>query len=138
MNSEDPTQLLAFIRGDTAFRGGRFEEAITWFKQALTERPDTVDILFALGNSYLAAKKQLKAERSYRLALAVATPADVPGIRVNLGIALLELGKLEAAIEQYKLVPASSDASHKAKRNLLLAQEMLAAPPKRKPQRGRR
>jgi Flp pilus assembly protein TadD len=129
------TELLAFVRGDSAFRSGRFAEAITWFKQALLERPDDVEILFALGNSYLADRKQLKAERSYRLALAVAAPADVPGIRVNLGTALLELGKLEAAIEQYKLVPANSDASHKAKRNLQLAQEMLHAPPKPKRRR---
>lgn len=132
MTSVPTTELLAFVRGDAAFRSGRFVEAISWFKQALLERPEDVELLFALGSSYLEAGQQLKAERSFRSALLVAQPADVPGVQLSLGNTLLELGRIEAAMEEYRKVPKNSDASHKAKRNLQLAQEMLDAPPKRK------
>src|SRR5688572_24517953 len=93
-------------------RAGRLEEAETIYRQALTRQPNHHDALQLLGTlAYQRGAHMLAAECLTR---AIAANPNVAHYHNNLGSALIELDRSEAAIAAYQralaLNPAFQDA----------------------------
>jgi tetratricopeptide (TPR) repeat protein len=120
MSPKEDRNHVAYVRGDKAFRMGRYSEAIAWFKEAVAEWSDDYQAHFALANSYSEARKYRKAEAAYREALSRAPSKDMPGIQFNLANALHDQGRYDEAISAYMAVPRESAVYAAAMRNMEL------------------
>ena len=120
----DPNHI-AYVRGDKAFKAGRFAEAAQYFLLALEEWPEDWQAMHALGNSCCELKKPRKAEKWFRRAIELAPPEEGFGLIYNLGNALFDQGRYDDAIETYQQVPHGHAIWPRAKRNIGLCQLRL-------------
>lgn len=81
--------------------------------------------MLALGNCYSELKKPRKAAQQFELALTLADTDALPNLRFNLGNALFDQGRYEAAIEQYLEVPKGHHIARAVANNLALAERRV-------------
>jgi tetratricopeptide (TPR) repeat protein len=115
----------AYAKGDRLFKKGQWEEAGAQFEIAIQELPEDWQAMWALGNCHAELKKPRKAAQQFELALTLADTDAMPNLRFNLGNALFDLGRYEAAIEQYRLVPKGHHVARAAANNLARAERRL-------------
>ena len=115
----------AYCKGDRLFKKGQWEEAGAQFEIAIQERPEDWQAMWALGNCHAELKKPRKAAQEFEQALTLADNDALPNLRFNLGNALFDLGRYEAAIEQYRLVPKGHHVARAANNNLARAERRL-------------
>jgi tetratricopeptide (TPR) repeat protein len=102
MTSGTPAKSGAFERGLKLSSQGRHLEAIEQYERALDEKPDDVQVLFALGNTARALELAQPAEQFYRRVLAQ-EPNRLEAL-VNLANLLRKQGQFAAA--EALLLPA--------------------------------
>lgn len=88
-----------FAQGVTHHQAGRFDEAITCYRQALALQPNLVAAYNNLADALCARGKLEEAEACYRQALAL--QAGRAELHNNLGAVLFEQGKLDDAVNCY-------------------------------------
>jgi tetratricopeptide (TPR) repeat protein len=86
--------------GTALLAGGRVDDAITQYQQALQINPDYADAHFNLGNALRKNGRVEDAIAQYQKTLL--TSPDYAEARLNLGVALSQKGKLDDAITQYQ------------------------------------
>jgi tetratricopeptide (TPR) repeat protein len=97
-NAADAYYALGLVYRDW---GGKADEEIQAYKQAIKQRPDYTVAYERLGSRYLKSKKYNEAIEVFRQ-LASLKPGD-PFAPNNMGEAYLELNKLNEAVESFRL-----------------------------------
>jgi tetratricopeptide (TPR) repeat protein len=92
-------QTAAITRGTRLLRQGRTDEAIALLRKTTTDYPDSGPVWVALGRAYLECRRPDAAERVLRVA--VEKERGEEPLRC-LGQALLELGRVEEAADQFR------------------------------------
>ncbi|MFG6429720.1 hypothetical protein [Roseateles sp. LYH14W] len=113
-------------RADDLFRKRQFKLALRTFKQALLLAPRDVDTQWAIANCYSEMCRPLQAERYFRRARALAEWPQRGVLLYNIANAKFDQRKFGAAARLYRLVPRSSAAYSKARRNTLVVCRLLA------------
>jgi Tfp pilus assembly protein PilF len=90
-----------YEQGVKRAKGGKPEEAIAHFEEALKVFPDYLLALNKLGEQYLALKKPDEAQASFERAIAV--NPKFPLARINLGMLMCELKRYPEAIEHLEV-----------------------------------
>lgn len=121
MAPSDPNHV-AYCKGNSLWKLGRFKEASQFFQSAVEERPEDYQALWALGNCYAELKKPRKAEQAFRRAIACCTNSDRTALLFNLANALFDQKHYAFAIAIYSEIPSGHELSSKARRNALLAE----------------
>ena len=99
--ARNPDSFLAHNNlGNVYFRGGRMDEAIAHYQQALAIQPRYALALNNLGNAFLRTGRIEEAVEQYQKALAL-QPGDA-GTHDNLGNALLKTGQVDEAIAHFR------------------------------------
>ncbi len=94
---QDDNRATHIQLGDACTRLGRWEEASSAYRDALSLKPDDVDTTIKLGNVYLAAQLFADAAELYERTLAVLPENDV--LFRHLGSVLHRLGQSRKAID---------------------------------------
>ena len=108
----------AYVAGLFHYENGNYNNAKSLFKEAIEYWPEDGDAWMALGNCYDALHKPLKAEASFRKALAVCARAESDNILYNLGNSLYDQARYEEAIETYLQISKGHRIGPKAQLNL--------------------
>lgn len=87
------------IVGLWAIRNARWDEAVTRFQAILRIDPQHDDAHFALGSAYLSSGRFEEAAREFERMLRIGT-RQIAAVRRNLGMAYLELNRVEDAKQQ--------------------------------------
>ncbi len=88
--------------GDWYFSGGNYDKAFSYYKQADSWSPGNPEIISRIGQ-YYGAKGQTDVARQY-FQNALDLSPDNMGVRFNLAISLANLGRVQEAIQQYKII----------------------------------
>jgi tetratricopeptide (TPR) repeat protein/peroxiredoxin len=102
-----------FSLGFEFYDHGYFEEAATFFQQALKDDPQSAEAYYGLGSAYLQLQKADDARQCFERALQLhATyPGTVPNAWNNLGILSAREGNTDVAIQQFQRA-LQSDPEH--------------------------
>jgi len=117
-----------YRRADDLFGNGQIKSALRIFKQALQLAPRDADTNWAIANCYSKMNSPFQAERYFRRALALAERSQRGDLFYNIANAKFDQRKFTAAAKLYRLVPRSSAAYFKAKRNTSVVHRLLANP----------
>ncbi len=90
-------ERVLLLRGQTAYRAGRFEEAAAAFRAALAAEPESVRARVNLGSALAGAGRREDAVAIFREA--VALDPDNRAARFNLGVLLAQAGDAAGAAE---------------------------------------
>lgn len=124
----DPNHA-AYLKGDKLFKQGKFVDATAQFKIAIEEWPEDWQAMWALGNCFTELKRPRKAEEQFQAAILLAAADELPNLHFNLGNALFDQGKYDAAIAQYRLVPKGHHVARSAAKNIALAERKMNGEP---------
>ena len=93
-----------FSLGFEFYERGYFEQAETFFKQALKDDPQSAEAFYGLGSAYLQQQKSNEARQCFERVLQLHTtyPGTLPNAWNNLGILAAREGNLDAAIQQFQ------------------------------------
>ncbi|MBE5317500.1 MAG: tetratricopeptide repeat protein [Xanthomonadales bacterium] len=116
--------IALYSEADACFRKGRYREALRLFKRAARADPLDSDCWFAIGSCLDALNRPTRAETAYLKALSMAPEEDHPALYFNIGNALLDQQRFEAAESWYARVPAEHEVFVRADRNRRLAESM--------------
>ncbi len=94
-----------YIVGDIFYRLEKYEQAISAFKKSLDDRPDDVEAIMALANSYSEANMPEKAEEILRKGKEI--DPDNSAITYNLANSLFDQGEYCRAIDFYRAINMS-------------------------------
>lgn len=109
---------------------GDLERGVTELEKLLAKNPTDITTLSNLGGAYFQKKEYAKAVEYYQSALAKRPPSqtitkekllrEVPesAIRTNLGLAYLQLGKLDDALQELQKARIFPDAGYETRRGL--------------------
>lgn len=92
--------MISNTQGLELSKSGKFEEAVTAFKQAIKLKPDYAEAHSNLGDAYAQLKQFKKAIDEYKQAIRY--KPDLAMAYNNMGTAYYELGEHKKAIEAYK------------------------------------
>ncbi|WP_246048235.1 tetratricopeptide repeat protein [Hankyongella ginsenosidimutans] len=130
---KDPADVPSWIAMSVALSGeGKSEQAVEGLTRALAVMPDQPDLWVALGEALVAHNKGLVSPAA-RLAFDRASriAPDHPAPRYYLGMAWLQAGKPDQALETWQALLASAPADapwrENVARKVKAAQTMLAA-----------
>ncbi|MEC5384323.1 tetratricopeptide repeat protein [Uliginosibacterium sp. H3] len=124
----DPNHA-AYLKGNKLFKQGRFVDAGAQFQLAIEEWPQDWQAMWALGNCFTELKKPRKAEEQFKAALQLAAVEELPNLLFNLGNALFDQGKYDAAIAEYRRVPKGHHIARSAANNIALAEKRMTGEP---------
>ncbi len=114
----------AYERGVAALEGGRHEEALTAFSEALGSAGENRAAIYnKRGVTYIALGKRDDALADFRAALE--NDRTFAPVHVNLGNLSLEAGDIDEAIEHYERALGADDRSAAAHRHLGIAYKRL-------------
>jgi protein O-mannosyl-transferase len=116
--------------GAVYFAAGQIDPAIEEFKASIRLRPDISDTHSNLGGLYLSKNNYEDAVREFDIALKI--NSNNAEARNNLGTAYLRTGRFDLAVEQYRRALALKPDYSDARENLKIAEQALAAAPKRR------
>ena len=122
-HSNDSTwsaHVEAYRRGDKHYRAGRYHAALGEFRRALQLAPADSDTWWAIGNCHTDLHRPRLAESAFRSALRFAKPRDRAVLTYNLGNALFDQRRFQAAARWYRRVPPRSSIARATRRNLQL------------------
>jgi tetratricopeptide (TPR) repeat protein len=90
--------------GFVFFERGYFEQAETFFQQALKDDPQSAEALYGLGSAYLQQQKTNDARECFRrvLQLHASYPGTLPNAWNNLGILAARAGSTDLAIQHFE------------------------------------
>ena len=114
--------IALYSEADACFRKGRYREALRLFKRAARADPLDSDCWFAIGSCLDALHRPTRAEAAYLKALSMAREEDHPALYFNIGNALFDQQRFEAAVSWYARVPAEHEVFARAERNRRLAE----------------
>jgi Flp pilus assembly protein TadD len=107
--------------GYALFRAGRFDEAEAALRDALRIQPGDAAALDNLGNVLQQTGRIDEALVEYEKALKTGTPAQLPDIYNDLGVALARLGRSSQAIDEFREAVRLRPNFQAAQTNLLRA-----------------
>ncbi|RJX28748.1 MAG: tetratricopeptide repeat protein [Desulfarculus sp.] len=113
--------------GVALMQDGRPEEALAEFRQVLALSPKHLESMINIAGIHLGAGRPEEAMRVLQSALGV---WDIPLVRANLGVAYLQMGRLEDAARELKLAVNSAPNMPDALTNLSSVFLRLGAPDK--------
>ena len=111
-----------YIVGDIFFKKESYFDAINFLKKSLNTRPDDVQALWAIADTYSELAKPKLSERYYRKAIQYAKKnEDLMNLTYNLGNALFDQKRYEEAISCYEKIDNSMPDIYKlAQKNIEL------------------
>jgi len=109
---------------------GRIEEAILHFNRALELVPKDAEAAFLLGKAHFDRGNQLMQEKQFELAVqhygeAIRSRSDSAQAHNNLGIALMNLGRTNDAIEAFRDAVRIDPQHQESRANLARALESM-------------
>lgn len=120
----NPLRRIAYTSiGNSLRQLGRPGEAIAYYEKVLSIHPDYLDAQFQLASTYMALGQPQQAIKWFEVLVTVPKAANAVGLRVNLGIALEQVGRKEAALAQYRAALALDPKTLPARYNLALLLE---------------
>ena len=90
--------------GFVFYERGYFEQAASYFRQAVKDNPKSAEALYGLGSAYLQQQEASRARECFQQALQLDAgyPGTVPNTWNNLGILAARSGDVTAAIEDFQ------------------------------------
>jgi len=113
--------LRLYQQADARYQQGQTRSALKLFRAALSLAPGDADTLWAMADCYSDLAQPRKAERYYRLARACVPWSERGDLLYHIANALLDQGRLGAALSLYRRVPRSATVFDQARTNALRA-----------------
>ena len=105
-------------RGNHLERKGEYEEAITYYQEALVEEPDNPKIHYNLGRALYRLEKYDEAISEFQLGFLDREKDFQAKVFYNIGNSQFRKGQLDAAIESYKMSLLVNNEDVETKQNL--------------------
>lgn len=105
-------ERVYLLQGQTAYRAGRYEEAVAAFRKAVEAQPDSARARINLGSTLGLLGQVEEAKAQYREALRLAP--DSATAHFNLGLLLVREGDLEEAVEHFDQAVVEAQDDHAA------------------------
>jgi len=129
--AQDPKSVDALVGLGVAHTAGNPAEAIQHFERAIQLDPNRADVHYALANLLFARQDFQRAADSYGATVRL-RPSDARA-RNNLGIALINLGNVDAAIQQFEQAVQLQPDYAEATKNLERARALPRETPRKDP-----